>query len=192
MESTRAASLRSQRDEALRDLRQRFGVDAVERAAFAFFSSSARKAGAGRGGAEWGRQEATGEVLSDGDGVNDPAGMMSARFRDDDGGECPKIPVSMVAKALRPAYGPDRDHAYCGEERGEGGGQGDVTVLLTAEAVAEAVASECGGIDRSTASEGNEHGLRLTLEEFLAVVGRLTRTRVAHATRCDGRAPIGS
>lgn len=173
VESTRVASLRSQRDETLGDLRQRFGGDAVERAAFAFFSG-VHKDGAGRGGAEWGGRRADGEAPLDGDRVDEPAST-SGSFGDHDDGECPKIPVSMIAKALRPAYGPDCD---CG-------GDGDSTTLLTTEAVAEAVASACGA-DCSTMSEGERQGLRLTFEDFLVVAERLTRSKVEdHAARSD-------
>lgn len=183
MESTRAGSLRSQRGEALGALRQRFGSDAVERAAFAFFSSAHKKTGAGgQGGAEWGGQRARGELPLDEHGGDGPAGM-SGRFGGyGDDGECPKILVSMIAKALRPAYGPDCDYMYCGG--GGNGGDGDATVLLTAEAVARAVTLECG-TDCSMMSEGERQALRLSLEEFLAVAERLTRTKVDNVARCD-------
>lgn len=183
MESTRAASLRSQRDEALGALRKRFGSDAVERAAFAFFSS-AHKTGAGRGGgAEWGGRTARGEVPLDDAGDNDPVDGMIGSFGSYDDGESPKIPVSMIAKALRPAYGPDCDYHTCDGGGGEGG---DAEALLTAEAVAEAVASECGTDSSSVTREGDRRGLRLTFEQFLAVAARLTRRKVdRHANRCD-------
>ncbi|CAM9724368.1 unnamed protein product [Ectocarpus sp. 8 AP-2014] len=45
VETTRAESLRSQRDEALRALRERFGSDAVERAAFARFATAPKGSG---------------------------------------------------------------------------------------------------------------------------------------------------
>lgn len=176
--------MRSQRDEALGALRQRFGGDAVERAAFAFFSSSAHKAGAGRGGADRGGRRTSGEEPGDGDGSDDPAGMTSGRFGDFDDGECPKIPVSVVVKALRPVYGPDCDYAY---ENGSDGGDGPAAaVLLTPEAVAEAVTAECGtGCSTTTSEGGRQGGSRLTFEEFLAVADRLTRRNVDHASRCD-------
>eukprot|EP00752_Nemacystus_decipiens_P004559 g4161.t1 len=186
VESTRAGSLRSQRDEAIGALRQRFGGDAVERAAFAFFSSSsAHKTGAGRGGAEWGDRRARGEAPVHWDGGDDPGGVMSGRFGDyDDDGENPKILVSNIAKALRPAYGPDCDYAY-DDGRGDDSGDGHAAVLLTPGAVAEAITAEFGA-DRSMASEGDrkEEGSRLTFDEFLAVAERLTKRKVDDASPC--------
>lgn len=79
VESTRAESLQSQRDQALGELRACFGEDAVERAAFA--SAACRKDIATR--------SRTGDEGWDGD-VNRCA-----------------IPLSTIAAAIRPAYEPD-------------------------------------------------------------------------------------
>lgn len=164
VESTRAESLRSQRVEALRALRERFGSDAVERAAFAFST-----VGALRGGAERGSRRAMGEGSSGEEG-----GVDLEQYGD--GGaqaEPQEIPVSLVAKALRPAYGPD-----CDDDRNEDGtaggeGGGGATVLLTAEAVNEAVSSECGH-DFSEMSERERQEFGLGFEAFRAVAERLT------------------
>ena len=123
--------------------------------------------------------------MDGGGGDDHPDGTMSGRFGDyEDHGECPKIPVSMIAKALRPAYGPDCDYVY--EDGGGGGEEPAAVVLLTPEAVAEAVTAECG-VDCSLTSEGSRQGggPRLTLEEFLVVADRLTRMKVDSASRCD-------
>ena len=173
MESTRAESLRSQRGEALKALRERHGSDAVERAAFAFFAGGASRGGQRRGGrAERGCRRARGEEGSSGE----EGGGDFERFDDGDAedAEPSEIPVSVIAKALRPAYGPDCD--YDGSEGGAGGGGGDATVLLAAQAVDEAVLSECG-IDCSGMGEAERQGIGLRFEEFRAVAERLIRRK---------------
>ncbi|CAM9562423.1 unnamed protein product [Ectocarpus sp. 6 AP-2014] len=185
VETTRAESLRSQRDEALRALRERFGSDAVERAAFARFATASKGSGGEglmtlsrrgwRGGGGIGSSDRDEEdEYEDGDhGSGD---------RDDSGEKggfsdlgSPKIPVSMIAKALKPMYGPDCDH--------DGGGEG--FALLTDEAVAEAALSECG-IDGSAmeATEVEGGGVGVGYDEFRAIAKRLVERRMALA-HCD-------
>ncbi|CAM9530309.1 unnamed protein product, partial [Ectocarpus fasciculatus] len=173
VESTRSESLRSQRDEALRSLRERFGSDAVERAAFARFASGPKGSG-GEGLitlSRAGRRGGGGRGSSDGDGEDSHGDGDHTSDDRDGGGEedgfsglgSPKIPVSMISKALKPVYGPDCDH--------DGGGEG--FALLTDEAVAEAVLSECG-IDCS-AKEATEveSSLGVGYEEFRAIAKRM-------------------
>lgn len=104
VESTRAESLRSQRDEALGALRERFGSDAVERTAFAFFAKKSSVpnqkriiaeggGGGGRGGrgARWGSRRRTarggsGESDTDeGEEGGDSEGNGDNGGRDDEG-----------------------------------------------------------------------------------------------------------
>lgn len=180
MESTRAESLRSQRDEALRSLRERFGSDAVERAAFARFATGPKGSGEGLITlSRAGRRGGGGRGSSDGDGEDSHGdGDYNSGDRDGSGEEggfshlgSPKIPVSMILNALKPVYGPDCDH--------EGGGEG--FALLTDEAVAEAVLSECG-IDCS-AKEGTEveGSLGVGYEEFRAIAKRMIERKGAPA-----------
>lgn len=209
MESACAESLRSQRDEALGDLRERFGSDAIERAAFALFASSMPKTqqiGGGGGGGKAGgsrwrgrRQAARGsrEPASDeggrggnGDGHGHDEGSGGESAISDDSsssGGCgdverqDKIPVSMIAEALKPAYGPDCDDykyddgVHVRRGVGVGGKRGEVFVSLTNETVEEAV--KACGVDCSTLGEQNGRGLRLGYEEFLAVANRLKATQ---------------
>lgn len=120
MEATRAESLQSRRDEALAKLTARFGVDAVERAAFA--SAACR------------------ETYR----VRDEGGEGPGERRNgDDGGSRNhnSVPLSKMVEALRPVYAPDDDEMLltteavleaargCGiSERmdGEGGGYVDI------------------------------------------------------------------
>lgn len=80
VESSLAESLQSQRDRALRELRERFGEDAVERAAFA--GAACREEGERKGWSSEGRNGGS----TDGDR---------------------SVSVSAIAKALAPAYGAD-------------------------------------------------------------------------------------
>lgn len=102
---------------------------------------------------------------------------------DDRPDEIPKTSASMIAKALRPAYGAD----FCGgdeNDAGDGGGCTSSSRRSFEAAVAEALMSECGIDCSSTAvdqekgggkSEGNRDrsaGL-VGFEEFRAVARRL-------------------
>ncbi|CBJ27685.1 hypothetical protein Esi_0080_0105 [Ectocarpus siliculosus] len=186
VETTRAESLRSQRDEALRALRERFGSDAVERAAFARFATAPKGSGGDglmalsrrgwRGGGGVGSSDRDDEEDEYGDGDHDSGDRDDS---DEKGGfsglRSPKIPVSMISKALKPVYGPDYDH--------DGGGEG--FALLTEEAVGEAVLSECG-IDCSAmeATEVEGGGVGVGYDEFRAIAKRLVERRMAPAN-CD-------
>ncbi|CAN0393235.1 unnamed protein product [Ectocarpus sp. 12 AP-2014] len=183
VETARAESLRSQRNEALRALRERFGSDAVERAAFALFATGPKGSGGGlmtlsrrgrRGGGGTGSSDRDQEdYYEDGDhdsGDQDDSGKKGG-FSDLGS---PKIPVSMISKALKPVYGPDCDH----DEEGEG------LALLTDEAVGEAALSECG-IDCSAKEATDvEGGVGVGYDEFRAIAKRLVGRRMAHA-HCD-------
>lgn len=178
METTRAESLRAQRDEAMRELRERFGSDAVERAAFARFATGpkglggeglmtlsrrGRRGGGGRRGSSDGDEQDEHEDVDhnsgDGDGSGEEGGFSDLGS--------PKIPVSMISKALKPVYGPDCDH--------DGGGEG--FALLTEEAVAEALLSECG-IDCSAKQATEvEGGVGVGYDEFRATAKRLVKRR---------------
>ncbi|CAM9730939.1 unnamed protein product [Ectocarpus sp. 4 AP-2014] len=184
VETTRAESLRSQRDEALRALRERFGSDAVERAAFARFTTGP-KGSRGEGLmtlSRRGRRGGGGTGSSDRDEEDDyEDGDRDSGDRDDSGEKggfsdlgSPKIPVSMISKALKPVYGPDCDHT--------GGGGG--VALLTDEAVGEAALSECG-IDCSAKEATDvEGGVSVGYDEFRAIAKRLVEKRMGHA-QCD-------
>lgn len=153
VESSLAESLQSQRDRALRDLRERFGEDAVERAAFD--SAACREEGHRKGWytkerwnggsdacREEGEEKGWGKEEWDGGGGGDGSG----------GGRS-SVPLSVIAKALAPAYGSDD------------------SVLLTDEAVWEAV-RECRGIDSLSEQQQAE---RVGLDEFCAIARRLRR-----------------
>ncbi|CAN0512224.1 unnamed protein product [Ectocarpus sp. 12 AP-2014] len=184
VETARAESLRSQRNEALRALRERFGSDAVERAAFARFATGPKGSG-GEGLmtlSRRGRRGAGGIGSSDRDQEDDYEDGDHDSGDQDDSGEkggfsdlgSPKIPVSMISKALKPVYGPDCDHA----EEGEG------LALLTDEAVGEAALLECG-IDCSAKKATDVGGgVGVGYDEFRAIAKRLVERRMAHA-HCD-------
>ena len=77
METTRIASIQSQRDDALKDLMVRFGKDAIERAAFSLATCRSGKPLLGdRGGTNGGKE----------------------------GGNSRGVSLSRVADALRPAF----------------------------------------------------------------------------------------
>lgn len=183
METTRAESLRSQRDEALRAVRERFGSDAVERAAFARFATGPKESG-GEGLMTPSRRGRRGGGIGSSDRDEEDEyedGDHDSGDRDDSGEKggfsdlgSPKIPVSMISKALKPVYGPDCDH----------GGGGEGFALLTDEAVGEAVLSECG-IDCSAKEATDvEGGVGVGYDEFRAIAKRLVERRMAPA-HCD-------
>ncbi|CAM9399813.1 unnamed protein product, partial [Scytosiphon promiscuus] len=186
VENTRTEFLRAKRDEALRDLRDRFGSDAVERAAFAFFAKDGR-GGGGRMGA----------IHRDGRSGGGSGGQVDmddredcGKYREDSssgggGGDghpdrSPKIPVSMIARALRPAYGADFFDGDDGDGREAGVASSSRRTFESA--VAEALISECG-IDCSSKAveqearegEGDRDQCHemVGFEEFRAVAGRL-------------------
>lgn len=122
VESTLVESLQSQRDRALRELRERFGEYAVERAAFA--GAACREEGESKG---W----------------------RSGGSSDDDR----SVSVSMIAKALAPAYGADG-------------------LLLTDKAAVEAAQ------EREVGSMGEQPSERVGYEGFCAIAQRLRRGHV--------------
>ncbi|CAM9332018.1 unnamed protein product, partial [Hapterophycus canaliculatus] len=182
VENTCIESLRSQRDEALRDLRTRFGSDAVERAAFAFFAESGQGGGAGTGAIDPG----SGGRCSGGF-IDVGGGGRGDLDEDDDRGSggndnpdrCPMIPVSVIARALRPAYGVGfYDDDGC--DGGDAGGAPSSRRRFEA-AVAEALLSECGlgcpsrvlDQEKEEGGNGDQCSGMVTFDEFRAVARRL-------------------
>lgn len=123
VESTLVESLQSQRDRALGELRERFGEYAVERAAFA--GAACREEGESK---RWGNDGRSGGSSDDDRSVS----------------------VSMIAKALAPAYGAD-------------------DLLMTYAAVVEAAQ------EREVGSMSEQQSGRVGFEGFCTIAQRLRR-----------------
>lgn len=190
VESTRADFLQTQRDEAFKDLRARFGEDAVERAAFT--SAACRLANEEEGNRDnigpprrRGLSMGIGALLSVGVGTScghgDDYGGVDRRDNAQDFGDDPgvgdaevdarscyrRLPLTSIAEALRPPYGPEE------------------SMTLTTEAVLKA-ARDCGldaaveGVNLTSGTgadpDEEEGGLKcgtVNFEEFCAVTKQI-------------------